>query len=92
MYVIRIYELFGRAFPVLKHYLTTVEACAKLLTEMAVGSNQIPLIYGNRVLERFNAVMQRVSVDSDKDQRVEDLRVELQWVDDVFQQASALTG
>lgn len=92
IYVIRIYELFGRAFPVLEHYMATVEACAKLLTEMAVGSNQIPLIYGNRVLERFNIVMQSESVDSDRDQHVEDLRVDLQWVDDVFQQASALTG
>lgn len=72
--------------------MATVEACAKLLTEMAVGSNQIPLIYGNRVLERFNAVMQSNPVESDTDQRVEDLRVDLQWVDDVFQQASALTG
>ncbi|KAK4498079.1 hypothetical protein PRZ48_010735 [Zasmidium cellare] len=92
IYIIRIYELFGRAFPVLEHYMTTVEACAKLLIEMAVGSNQIPRIYGERVLDRFNAVMQNNLVENGIDHQAEDLHVDLQWVDDVFQQASALTG
>lgn len=73
--------------------MTTVEACAKLLIEMAVGSNQMPRIYGERVLRRFNAVMQQHdSVDTDVGSQAGDGHVDLQWVDDVFQQASALTG
>lgn len=73
--------------------MATVEACGKLLTEMAVGSNQIPLIYGNRVLEMHDAVMKSNATQRDAtNQQNEDCSVDLQWVDDVFQQASALTG
>lgn len=90
MYVVRIYEMYGREVPILRDYLATVEACGKMLTEMAVGSNQVPRHYGRRVLDRVaNAVpSEMTSMDEYvTDKAIEECRMDLSWVSHGFEES-----
>ncbi|KAF7195066.1 hypothetical protein HII31_03534 [Pseudocercospora fuligena] len=86
LYVLRIYELFGSAFPVLEGYVKTVEETGKVLTEMGVGINTIPVVYGKRVLDRLEEVKRSFAmrvVDPSLGAQVAE-EVDLRWIDDFF--------
>ncbi|KXT10321.1 hypothetical protein AC579_1026 [Pseudocercospora musae] len=86
MYVLRIHELFGTAFPVLEGYVKTVEETGKVLTKMSVGINTIPVVYGKRILDRLEEVKRSFAmrvVDPSLGMRDAE-EVNLRWTNDFF--------
>ncbi|EME80736.1 uncharacterized protein MYCFIDRAFT_87509 [Pseudocercospora fijiensis CIRAD86] len=86
IYILRIYELFGAAFPVLESHVKTVEETGRVLTEMSVGINHVPIIYGKRVLERLEEVKRSLAmqvVDPSLGMRTAQ-DVDLRWIDGFF--------